>query len=211
MFGVDDLELGKAVFQAGQLLLELGRDEYPDLGRGGAQAEVSPSQAAEPEAMPASAPAASEPTSAPATSSHARAASIADSASIAVLDFAAKSGITQDVADALADLVANTVRGKGPYKVLGKSDLTAMVAYEKVKDRMGCDDTSCLAEIGGALGVDYILGGNVAKLGQVFLINLRLVSATRAEVVGGVSRSVKGDESALVTAIPEAVGELFGK
>ena len=156
------------------------------------------------------APPAAEASGVSPAASRARAADVPSGASIAVLEFAARSGIAQEVGDSLGELVANTVRGLGDYKVLGKADLQALVGFEQVKDRLGCEETSCLAEIGGALGVDYLLGGNVSRLGGVFLINLRLVSAREVEVAGGVSRSVEGDESALVTAVPAAVEELFG-
>jgi len=128
---------------------------------------------------------------------------------VAVLELSAKSGITQAVADALADLIANTIRDMGGHEVIGKSDIMSMVGFGEVQQKMGCDDTSCLAEIGGALGVGRIVGGNVAQLGDTFLLNLKLIDSKNARVIKGISRT-PGNEGELLKAIVPATQELFG-
>ena len=40
---------------------------------------------------------------------------------------------------------------------------------------LGCEQTSCLAELGGALGVRYLIVPSVGKIGASYLINLKLV------------------------------------
>ena len=42
-------------------------------------------------------------------------------------------------------------------------------------------DTSCLVEIGGALGVDYLVSGSVGKLGDAFVIILKLMDVHEAK------------------------------
>lgn len=39
---------------------------------------------------------------------------------------------------------------------------------------MGCGDSSCLAEIAGAMGAEFVVFGDVGKLGETFVINLNL-------------------------------------
>jgi len=129
---------------------------------------------------------------------------------LAVLEFAAKGGVSQDAADALADLVASEALGRGTHKVIGKADIKSLIGYEKIKDALGCEEASCLAEIGGALGVDLILVGNVSLFDEVFLLNLRLIDPRKAEVSARVSRKVRGGRAALLDAVSPAVGELFG-
>jgi len=127
---------------------------------------------------------------------------------IAVLEFAAASGITQSVADSLADLAANTLRNHNRYDVIGKNDIHSLLGYENIKQKLGCEETSCLAEIGGALGVDYLVVGNIAKLGDTYLINLRLIDAKKAFVLHGVSEKVSQGEAALIDVMPRVVDRL---
>ena len=40
-----------------------------------------------------------------------------------------------------------------------------------VKEQLGCDDVTCAAEIGGALGAEFLLAGRVAKLSNNLIIH----------------------------------------
>lgn len=93
----------------------------------------------------------------------------------AVMEFASKGGISKDRAEALGDLVANTIRGYGKYDVIAKADIKTMLGMAKAKEALGCDDESCLAEIGGALGVEYVVAGNLSLMGKTYLLNLKVI------------------------------------
>ena len=129
---------------------------------------------------------------------------------VAVFEIQARTGVSKDLAEPLADLVANAVRSLKKYSVVGKSDIQSLIGLQKMKDAIGCDNVSCFAELGGALGVDYIIAGNVSRVGSALLLNLRLIDPNKAEVAGGVSHKVFGGDEAIIDAIPPAVAELFG-
>ena len=58
-----------------------------------------------------------------------------------------------------------------------------MLALDKMKSLSGCDSSvSCLAEIGGALGVELMIAGRVGKLGNSYVINLQLVNTKKSFV-----------------------------
>ena len=40
-----------------------------------------------------------------------------------------------------------------------------MLSMEQQKQALGCDDDSCLAQLGGALGVPYLFSADVGALG----------------------------------------------
>jgi len=129
--------------------------------------------------------------------------------SVAILDLRAKGGIEQATVDALADLVATGVMGIGSYRVIARSDIHSLIGFEQIKDRLGCEDTNCLAEIGGALGVTYILTGNVAGMGTVYLLNFSLIDPAKTAVVNRSSHKIEGNQAALIDAIPAALAVLF--
>jgi len=95
-------------------------------------------------------------------------------------------------------------------RVIGKSDINAMIGFEKQKKVMGCtEDSTCLAEIGGALGVDFIMVGSLGTLGSLFRIDLKLVDSKKAKVRSRLGVTVEGNESKLVAAIQKAVRDLL--
>jgi TolB-like protein len=127
---------------------------------------------------------------------------------IAVMEFRAKGGMNQDKADALGEMLATAIQDLGTYQVIAKSDIEAMLGLEKMKDAVGCDDASCLAQIGGALGAKYLVTGSLTPMGSQYLILVRLIEPTTAKVER-ISPRVDGSDEALMDAVPLMVAELF--
>ena len=124
---------------------------------------------------------------------------------IAVMELKAKSGIKQAQLDVLSDMLATEIRNLGGYEVVTKSDIESMLGLERAKEFIGCDDASCLAEIGGVLGVQYLVTGNVALFGGVYAINLKLIDIKHAKVKNSIFRKVHGGEAALLDDVPLAI------
>lgn len=68
-------------------------------------------------------------------------------------------------------------------------DLVAALALERQRQLMGCadDDSSCLLELTGALGVDAIISGVLSREGSRYLITLRVVRASDAALIESTS------------------------
>jgi len=128
---------------------------------------------------------------------------------VAVMEFASKGGVTQKQMDALGDMLANEIREMGDYRVIGKSDIRAALNFEEQKSLLGCTDEACIAELGGALGVRWVVVGNVSKFGQTFLLNLKILDVEMIRVAKGVSKKVTGGEDKLIDALAQAAGELI--
>ncbi|MFC1610872.1 hypothetical protein ACFL6C_07930 [Myxococcota bacterium] len=132
--------------------------------------------------------------------------------SIAVMEFASKGGVQQRQVDALSDMLCNEIRSLGSFKVIGKEDIRSMLTLEEERQRLGsCTDQSCLAEMGGALGVRWVVVGNVSRFGETFLLNLKIIDVRRVQVAGGVSQTIAGGEEQLLVAVPGAARELIAK
>ncbi|HUU04178.1 MAG TPA: DUF2380 domain-containing protein [Myxococcota bacterium] len=130
---------------------------------------------------------------------------------VAVMEFASKGGVTQKQMDALGDMLANEIRAMGDYRVIGKSDIGTALDMEQRKAMMGCNEDSCIAEVGGALGVRWVTVGNVSKFGEAYLLNIKILDATNVRVIAGVSKKVEGGEGQLIDALSAAAKELFAK
>ncbi len=85
-------------------------------------------------------------------------------------------------------------------KVTGQSDVAALLGFDRWRQLTGCTDSTCLAEIAGALGVDYVAQADVGRLGKVTLVNLKIIAVKKVMVVARALRKVT-DESDLPDAI----------
>ena len=96
------------------------------------------------------------------------------------------------------------------YRVISWSDVSQMLEHQAGMQIFGCEDEQCFAEIGGALGVDYIVSGDIGALGDRFIMTIRQIDIVRAETVSRVSRRVTGNIGLLIDELPAMVRELFG-
>lgn len=129
---------------------------------------------------------------------------------IAVLEFTSKGGVTQDQMDALSEMVVNLMGQMKDLKVIDKATIRQVLNLEEQKALLSsCSDQVCLSEIGGALGVHWVLAGNVSQFGSAWLMNLRIVDVRKVEIAAGVSRSISGGQEQLIAELPKVVAELF--
>ena len=112
-------------------------------------------------------------------------------------------------ARALDEMILTAVQGIGRHKVLGPADLNAILGIEQIKDAMGCDEVSCAAEIGGALGAPFLVAGQLGRLGDQAVLSLRLMDTKEPSVLARSSARGGTDGDALATMMANAVGELF--
>jgi hypothetical protein len=130
---------------------------------------------------------------------------------IAVLDVKPRVGVTSELAQGITDAVVTEVRRRRPKAtVIGSEEIRSMMGFERQKQNLGCQDASCLAEIGGALGSDLLIIGTLGRFGKTYLLTLQLVEARTAKVAREASLEVgtKSDE-ALLAAVGKVVADLF--
>jgi hypothetical protein len=131
-------------------------------------------------------------------------------ASVAVLDLTPV-GVSAATAQSLTQVLSTEVRRVEGTTVISRDDIVAMLQLQADKDLLGCtDNVACVAEIGGALGVDKLVVGQVGQLAGTFVISLRFIDVRSAHVDNRVSESFQGQEEQLLRAVRTAARELLG-
>ncbi len=100
------------------------------------------------------------------------------------------------------------VRG---LKGMGVDDIEMMLTVERKKDALGCDTTSCMAEIGGALGARFVVAGELGLLGKSYTLTLSVLDSKSSSVCARLSRVLPQDDEALGAMLPGVVDELVTK
>lgn len=129
---------------------------------------------------------------------------------IVVLPFMVANGVDSKVGVLLDEVVLSELAQVVPkdIKVIGSSDVNAMLGLEQQKQLLSCDDTSCLVEIGNALGATHILVPSVGKLGSKFLVSAKFLSVVDASVLFRKVLYVKANEDALLDGVKQVSHEL---
>jgi TolB-like protein len=131
---------------------------------------------------------------------------------MAVMDVRNVQGVQAGTSTLITDIIVTEVSGTRRYDVVGSSDISNLLGLEKQKQLLQCgEDSSCLAELGGALGVDYLLSGTVGLLGSRLRISLTIQHVKRARVVARQARFCEANEDALARATEETVRALLSE
>ena len=97
------------------------------------------------------------------------------------------------------------------FEIITNSDMRQMVALEAEKQSMGCaDDSSCLAELAGAMGARFVMFGEVGKLGKNIIITVNLFDSQEAKAAGRVIVRAKSLDE-VPDKIPPALTKLVKK
>jgi hypothetical protein len=92
-------------------------------------------------------------------------------------------GVTEDEAKILDGMIANALTRHESVQVVTADELQQMMELEGEKQAMGCDTTSCLGEIAGAMGARFVLFGKAGVFGELFVVQLNLYDSEAARAV----------------------------
>jgi hypothetical protein len=107
--------------------------------------------------------------------------------------------LTEQLAGVYADTFANKLQACGGIDVLTSKDIAAVLGIERQKALLGCSEesTTCSAEIAGALGVDGVIRGDVARVGSAYQINIRILSAKNGQSIAVFSHQANSEQELL--------------
>ncbi|MBI5496592.1 MAG: hypothetical protein HY904_16335 [Deltaproteobacteria bacterium] len=129
---------------------------------------------------------------------------------VAVVDLTVGEGAAAGMAGPLTQAVVAEVRKVGGTEVLTREEIAAVLTLEQQKQLLGCTSDKCRAELGSLLGVDRLLMGDLGRLGESWLLHLKLLDVRQARVVSQVDRRQKGGTvDDLLDALPAMVKQLL--
>jgi len=102
---------------------------------------------------------------------------------------------TARIAASLTEAITTELAKTARFEVMGESELTSMLGFEQKKQLLGCTDDSCLAEIGGALGCDFLLLGTMGRLGSRFRLDLKLAEVAKSRIAARDGAEVESPEA----------------
>jgi hypothetical protein len=119
-------------------------------------------------------------------------------------------GVDPRVGTIVTDAIVAELRKLQRVSVVSMDEVRAMLDLEAQKQLVGCAQESCAAEIAEALGVDGVVIGNLANVGDENVFGLRRIDQLEARTLGQVSRrlTAAGGEEFLA-AVGPAIEELF--
>ena len=131
---------------------------------------------------------------------------------IALLKLAPLGDVEPNTVALFSEALAGELRKRAGISVMSPSDISALLGLEKTKEMLGCGDASCIAEVGGSLGVDRIVHGSIGRVGASLLVNLSSLDPRKATHAASVSERLKGaTDEGFLDALPRIVDDLLAE
>lgn len=98
-------------------------------------------------------------------------------------------GIPAGTAEVLNDLLLEAMLSRHGIRAVGPSDVRSLLAAEQQAQLLGCSDEGCMTRLAGILGADFLVGGTIGKLDNLFVLNLQIIDAREGKVTSRASES----------------------
>jgi hypothetical protein len=130
----------------------------------------------------------------------------AGSVKLAAIGFTS-AGITVEQQQFYSEHFALRLSQRPGIRVVSQKDTAALLGVERQRQLLGCAESNCMAELAGALGVDGIVTGQVARIGSVYQLDVKVLSGSGAAPLAVASRRVS-DEEHLLDEMDEMADEI---
>lgn len=130
------------------------------------------------------------------------AGSSASATKIAVLPTRVETSAQDQVPELFDDLFLSALQKAGDFDVVGQDDINQLLSFDRMKELAGCEDVSCFAEIGGALGVEGLVALKVSRLDGEWVVAGKRFDLEEVRVAARTTELIRGDAKALIRAIP---------
>jgi len=117
--------------------------------------------------------------------------------------------VSPDIGRILDELLIKAIDDRGLYDVVSTDEINAVLGLERQKELLGCEDVTCVAEIGGALGVEWLLLGTVSRLGNEIIVSLKLADTKGMDIQRSESRTID-QETQYEAAVQKALDKILG-
>lgn len=131
---------------------------------------------------------------------------------VALLPLNALGGVSKETAQLLGDALAGELRKRPGVSVLTHDDVAALLGVERTRQMLGCTDSGCMADLGGALGADRVVHGSIGRVGESLVVNLSALDPAKARTTAAVSERLRGGgEEAFLDVLPTLVDGLLAE
>ncbi len=111
-------------------------------------------------------------------------------------------------ATTLTNLIRVEIGKTSKHRLVSPEELGAIDKELTRQLSGGCDEASCITEVGGALGAQYLVSGSLGKLGKVYVLTLKLVDIEKVTSIGNSSTTAYTLED-FIGKVEEATLDLF--
>ncbi len=130
---------------------------------------------------------------------------------VAVLEFSNAGGMETGDMSILTNRFRNFLVMAGEYDVLERDKMRDILKEQDFQGTDDCNTSECAVQVGKLLGVEKMVAGDIGKMGQVYTIDIRMISVATGKIEHTESQNHKGEKEGLLDMIEAIAFVLSGK
>ena len=87
-------------------------------------------------------------------------------------------GLEEGQGKVFSEVLTAEIDALGRFDIISGNEILTMLGFENQKMMLGCEDSSCMAELGGAVGADFLVYSNVGLVGSTYVVSVKLIAST---------------------------------
>ena len=119
-----------------------------------------------------------------------------------------------EAAGSASQIISEQIRAfvgrSGKYTLVSPEEMEALDAELARQLSGGCDQASCVAQLGGALGAQYLLTGSLGLIGKTYVLNLKLIDIETTSAKANAKPIMASSLDKIVRRVDEATADVLG-
>ena len=119
-----------------------------------------------------------------------------------------------EAAGSASQIISEQIRAfvgrSGKYTLVSPEEMEALDAELARQLSGGCDQASCVAQLGGALGAQYLLTGSLGLIGKTYVLNLKLIDIETTSAKANAKPIMASSLDEIVRRVDEATADVLG-
>ncbi len=124
---------------------------------------------------------------------------------IALLEFESR-GLSETEAAIISDRIRLELKNTGKYNVLEREMMKAILKEQSFQ-QSGCTESECLVEVGQLLSVAKMVGGSISKIGNLYVIEARIIDVESGSIDYNVAEDYSGPIELLLVNVTKKVAQ----
>jgi TolB-like protein len=116
----------------------------------------------------------------------------------AVTDLAAQ-GVEASAVQVISDRLRSEFVKTGTFTMVERGQMESILKEQGFQQTGACRNDACLVEMGQLLGVEYLIAGNVGKVGRTYTLGLRLIDIKTGKIAASANVDCKCEVDELLS------------
>ncbi len=130
---------------------------------------------------------------------------------IAILEFQSSGGLEKSELSILTNRFRGILVQTNAYEVIEREKMKEILKEQDFAISDQCNTSECAVQVGQLLGVQYMIAGDIAKFGQTYTIDLRMIDVGTGKILISKSEDYEGKMEGLLNIMKNVAAAFTGK